>query len=60
MDLSAELSVTQQFDLERMNRAIDATTDREQLQRIAKRLLHAWQSQRAATDWVLHHHDERP
>lgn len=43
-----------------MNRAIDATTDREQLQRIAKRLLHAWQSQRAATDWVLRQHDGRP
>ena len=43
-----------------MNRAIDATADREQLQKIAKQLLHAWQSQRAATDWVMHNHDERP
>jgi hypothetical protein len=46
------LALTQQFELERMNRLIDTTVDPEQLQVIAKQLLHAWQSQRAATDWV--------
>ena len=46
------LALTQQFELERLNRAIDATGDPEQLQLIAKQLLHAWQAQKAATDWV--------
>ena len=46
------LALTQQFELERMNRVIDSTADPQQLQLIAKQLLHAWQSQRAATDWV--------
>ena len=45
--------MTQQFEMERINRAIDSTADPEQLQNIAKQLLQAWQSQRAATDWVI-------
>ena len=47
------MSITQQFELERMNRAIEATADPQQLKIIAKQLLQAWQSQRAATDWVI-------
>ena len=47
------MSMTQQFELERMNRAIDSTADPHQLQTIARQLLQAWQSQRAATDWVI-------
>ena len=46
------LSVTQQFDVERMNRAIESTIDPQQLQVLAKRLLQAWHSQRAATVWI--------
>lgn len=46
------LSVTQQFDVERMNRAIESTSDARQLQVLAKQLLQAWHSQRAATAWV--------
>ena len=37
------LALTQQFELERLNRAIDATGDPDQLQLIAQQLLQAWQ-----------------
>ena len=47
------LSVGQQFELERMNRAIEATADPQALQGIAKQLLQAWHSQKAATQWVM-------
>ncbi|MFM7734274.1 MAG: hypothetical protein ACKO6F_12610 [Cyanobium sp.] len=47
------LSLGQQFELERMNRAIDATVDPRALQGLAKQLLQAWQSQKAATQWVM-------
>ena len=53
MTKGISMSITQQFELERMNRAIEATADPQQLQIIAKQLLQAWQSQRAATDWVI-------
>ena len=53
MNDSVNMSVSQCFQVERMNRTIDATVDPAQLQMIAKQLLHAWQSQRAATDWVI-------
>ena len=52
MDESIGLSITQQFDVERMNRAIESTVDAQQLQMLAKQLLQAWHSQRAATAWV--------
>jgi hypothetical protein len=47
------LSLGQQFEIERMNRAIDATCDPEALRDIAKQLLQAWHSQKAATQWVM-------
>lgn len=47
------LSLGQKFELERMSRAIDATVDTEALQGLAKQLLQAWHSQRAATQWVM-------
>lgn len=47
MDLN--LSISQQFDIERFNRAIDESRDIEKLRGIAKQLLMAWQTQRAAT-----------
>lgn len=47
------LTLGQQFELERMNRAIDETVDPKVLQGIAKQLLEAWQSQKAATQWVM-------
>ena len=48
-----EMTINQRFELERISREIDATADPQQLQVIAKQLLQAWQSQRAATDWVI-------
>jgi hypothetical protein len=48
-----QLSIGQKFELERMTRAIDATTDIEELRGLCKQLLQAWQSQRAATAWVM-------
>jgi hypothetical protein len=48
-----ELSVAQRFEIERIGRAIDATTDVATLQGIAKQLLHTWQVQRAATTWMM-------
>ena len=58
--MSEEISMTiaQQFEMERMIRVIDSTADPEQLQVIAKQLLQAWQSQKAATDWIIRQHNE--
>ena len=53
MEKSVSLSLAQQFDVERMNRAIESTLDSQTLQVIAKQLLQAWHSQRAATVWVM-------
>ncbi|MFM2079377.1 MAG: hypothetical protein RLZZ219_59 [Cyanobacteriota bacterium] len=54
------LSLGQQFELERMTRAIDATADLEALQGLAKQLLMAWHSQKAATQWVMRQHLDGP
>ena len=53
MEETVGLSVAQQFDVERMNRAIESTLDPLKLQVMAKQLLQAWHSQRAATVWVM-------
>jgi hypothetical protein len=50
---SISLSLGQQFELERMSRVIDDTHDPQTLQRLAKQLLQAWQSQKAATQWLM-------
>ena len=47
------LSLGQKFELERMSRAIDATVDPQDLRLLAKQLLQAWHSQKAATQWVM-------
>ncbi|MCP9772707.1 hypothetical protein KBY66_08715 [Synechococcus sp. Tobar12-5m-g] len=47
------LTLGQKFELERMTRVIDSTGDAQSLRGLAKQLLHAWQTQRAATDWVM-------
>jgi len=52
MHADVELSVGQQFEIERFNRAIDATTDAAQLRALVKQLLQAWHTQKAATHWV--------
>ncbi|WP_371411078.1 hypothetical protein [Synechococcus sp. UW69] len=41
-----------------MNRAIDSTLDAQQLQVLAKQLLQAWHSQRAATAWVTRQREQ--
>ena len=51
-----ELSVGQQFEIERFSRAIDAHTDADQLRSLAKQLLQAWHTQKAATNWVIQQH----
>ena len=53
MGLPIELTVGQQFEIERFNRAIDATADPDQLRSLAKQLLQAWHTQKAATNWVI-------
>jgi hypothetical protein len=53
MAQSIELSTSQRFEIERLNRAIDATADPEALRAIAKQLLQAWHTQKAATNWVI-------
>lgn len=47
------LTLGQQFELERMNRALDATVDLDRLRDMAKQLLQAWHNQKAATLWVM-------
>ena len=53
MGNSIELTTGQQFEIELFSRAIDATADSEQLRDLAKQLLKAWHSQKAATTWVI-------
>ncbi|MEB3351175.1 MAG: hypothetical protein VKM01_02485 [Cyanobacteriota bacterium] len=48
-----ELTIGQKFEIERFSRAIDATADTDQLRAIAKQLLQAWHTQKAATNWVI-------
>ena len=47
------LSIGQEFEIERFNRAIDQTEDPEVLRGICKQLLQAWKTQQAATQWVM-------
>ena len=58
MEETIDLSVTQQFEVERMNRAIDSTLDAQKLQVLAQQLLQAWHSQRAATAWVTREREQ--
>jgi hypothetical protein len=53
MSTPMSLSVSQQFEIERFSRAIDATQDTGELRSIAKQLLQAWHTQKAATNWVI-------
>jgi hypothetical protein len=48
-----ELTVGQQFEVEKMGRVIDSTTDYRTLQALCKQLLQAWMSQKAATAWII-------
>ena len=53
MNAPIELSTGQQFEIERFSRAIDATADPEELRQVAKQLLRAWHTQKAATNWII-------
>lgn len=53
MDTAIQLTTAQQFETERFLREIDNTYNREDLRRLAKLLLEAWQVQRAATNWAI-------
>jgi len=54
------LTLSQKFEVERMNRAIDSTVDINTLQGLAKQLLQAWHSQKAATQWVMRQQLDSP
>lgn len=53
MSAPIELTLNQKFEIERFNRAIDTTADLAQLRDIAKQLLQAWHTQKAATNWAM-------
>jgi hypothetical protein len=53
MSTPMELTLGQKFEIERFNRAIDTTADLAQLRDIAKQLLQAWHTQKAATNWAI-------
>jgi hypothetical protein len=48
-----EFSTSQIFELERMRRAIDATSDPEALRSLTKDLLRAWFSEKASTNQAI-------
>lgn len=51
--MSLELTFAQKFEMERMNRVIDSCNTLEEIRGLCKQLLSAWQTQRAATDWMM-------
>lgn len=53
MENTLGLSLGQKFEVERISRAIDSEADPTVLRGIAKQLLNAWQTQKAATSWVI-------
>ena len=55
-----ELTTGQQFEIERLSRVIDATADPEELRQVAKQLLRAWHTQKAATNWFIRQQAESP
>ena len=56
MENAITLTLGQQFEVERMTRAIDAEADPQVLRNLAKQLLQAWHTQKAATNWVMRQH----
>ena len=53
MNGSIELTTEQHFQIEQFNRALETTQDPDQLRQLARQLMQAWQTQKAATCWVL-------
>lgn len=60
MNSAIELTLGQKFEIERLNRVIDGTADAEQLRQLAKQLLQAWHTQKAATNWVIYQQSGLP
>ena len=54
------LSMAQQFEIAKMDRVIDNTSDVEQLRKLAKMLHQAWQVQRSAATWAMRHTLPKP
>ena len=53
MDNALSLTLGPKVEVERMSRAIDAEADLQVLRGLAKQLLEAWHTQKAATSWVM-------
>ena len=47
------LTTSQRFEIEKMDRLIDNTTDLAVLQGLAKQLHRAWHTQKAASRWLV-------
>ena len=52
MPSTQELTIGEQFEVERFSKALDTTADPAQLKALTKPLLQAWHTQRAVTEWV--------
>lgn len=48
-----ELSTSQHFEIEKINRAIDQETDSQKLKNTLKALVRAWMIQRSVTGWLM-------
>jgi len=51
--LAMVLSTTQLFEIEKMDRVIDNTTDLAKLRDLTKQLHRAWQMQKASSRWLI-------
>lgn len=50
---SIEVTLAQQFELDKMNRTIEACQNIDDLKKIAKLFAQAWVNQKAATAWAM-------
>jgi hypothetical protein len=48
-----ELSASQHFEIEKINRAIDRETDVQKLKNTLKALTRAWMTQRSVSAWLM-------
>ena len=53
------LTLAQTFELEQMKRAIDSCNNASELKALAKQLLSAWMTQKAACLWIMRRNNER-
>lgn len=50
---SIEVTLSQQFELDKMNRTIEACENTDDLKKLAKLFAQAWVNQKAATAWAM-------